>query len=71
MHYGTGRNAELVKLSAPIFKATAPDSDKLIRLIGDALTIAGVIADDALIVRILAEKRYGLRAFTRVALAEV
>jgi Holliday junction resolvase RusA-like endonuclease len=50
-HFGTGRNATTVKPSAPIWKATAPDLDKLQRALGDALTQAGVIADDRLIVR--------------------
>ena len=33
-----------------------PDLDHYIRAVGDALTIGGLIADDALIVKILAEK---------------
>lgn len=49
-HYGTGRNHGTVKTSAPIMKATLPDLDKLQRAVGDALTQAGVIEDDRLIV---------------------
>lgn len=37
-------------------KTTAPDLDKLVRAIGDALTAAGLIRDDALFVAITAEK---------------
>ena len=33
-----------------------PDLDHYIRAVGDALTIAGLLADDALIVKIMAEK---------------
>lgn len=58
-HYGTGRNAGYLKKSAPTYKTSAPDVDKLCRALGDALTISGVILDDRLIARIEAEKRYG------------
>jgi Holliday junction resolvase RusA-like endonuclease len=36
-HYGTGRNAELLKDSAPALPAVKPDIDKLARAILDAL----------------------------------
>ena len=58
-HYGTGRNASLVKDSAPTYKASAPDLDKLERALGDALTQAGVVRDDALIVSWSARKVWG------------
>lgn len=35
-----------------------PDLDKLIRSVGDALTIAGVVKDDSMIVQWVASKRY-------------
>lgn len=38
--------------------AVKPDLDKLLRAIGDALTIAGVVRDDSRIVLTIAEKRY-------------
>jgi Holliday junction resolvase RusA-like endonuclease len=38
-----------------------PDLDKLLRSAGDALTSAGVYGDDSQIVRITAQKVYGLR----------
>lgn len=49
-HYGTGRNHDQIKPTAPFYKPTAPDLDKLCRAVGDALTQAGVILDDRLIV---------------------
>lgn len=49
-HYGTGRNAKILKDSAPEHHTQAPDVDKLVRLISDALTIARVIEDDKFIV---------------------
>ena len=39
-----------------VYPASKPDLDHYIRAVGDALTIGGLIADDALIVKILAEK---------------
>lgn len=46
-HYGTGRNAGIVKDSSPVWHTGTPDTDKLMRLIGDALHIAGVLKDDS------------------------
>lgn len=57
-HYRTGRNAGLLKPSAPRFHAQPPDLDKLLRLLGDALTIAGVITDDGLLVAWTATRRW-------------
>jgi Holliday junction resolvase RusA-like endonuclease len=45
-----------VKRQYPI---TPYDLDKKIRAVGDALTISGVISDDAIITDIVASKRYG------------
>ncbi len=44
-----------VKRSAP---SVAPDLDKLVRSVGDALAIAGVYSDDSRITRISARKLY-------------
>ena len=44
-----------VKRSSP---SVAPDLDKLVRSVGDALAIAGVYTDDSRIVRISARKLY-------------
>lgn len=40
-HFGTGRNAGVLKPSAPYWCTTRPDADKVARAIGDAL--AGVL----------------------------
>lgn len=48
-HYGTGRNAGVVKASAPMRPAGIPDLSKLIRSTEDALTKL-VWADDARVV---------------------
>lgn len=49
-HYGTGRNAGLVKESAPTLHTTKPDGDKLTRAVMDALTNAGAYTDDSWVV---------------------
>lgn len=49
-HFGTGRNAGIIRDAAPIHHLTKPDTDKLLRAIGDALTAAKVLTDDATIV---------------------
>jgi Holliday junction resolvase RusA-like endonuclease len=59
-HYRTGRNAHILKDDAPTYVTSggAGDGDKLQRSTFDALTAAGVIADDSLIVDIRAIKVY-------------
>lgn len=46
-HFGTGKNAGLVKPSAPVDMAVKPDLDKLARAVFDSLTVAKVWADDS------------------------
>jgi Holliday junction resolvase RusA-like endonuclease len=57
-HFGTGRNEALLKDSAPIWVAKAPDLDKLMRALGDALS-GIVIRDDAQIAQQTLSKCYG------------
>lgn len=57
-HYGTGRNAHLLKALAPFWVDKKPDLDKLVRSTLDALTDAGVYRDDNQVARLLVEKRY-------------
>ena len=57
-HYGTGRNADKLKASAPHTKTSRPDLDKLIRCVYDALT--GVVwKDDSQVVESWERKVYG------------
>ena len=56
-HYGTGRNADVLKPSAPSYPTTRPDLLKLSRAVEDALT--GLIwHDDSLIAHELLRGRY-------------
>ena len=59
--FGTGRNAGVLKPSAPIWHVKRPDADKLVRAVGDALT--GLVwADDSQIVAWHTYKRYATAA---------
>jgi crossover junction endodeoxyribonuclease RusA len=57
-HYGTGRNAGVVKPGSPAHPAVMPDLDKLVRCVADAITDAGLWKDDAQVCAIHAAKRY-------------
>ena len=57
-HYGTGRNADVLKATAPAYPCSAPDALKLARLVEDSLT--GLLyKDDAQIVSETLVKLYG------------
>jgi crossover junction endodeoxyribonuclease RusA len=58
-HFGTGRNAGVLKPSAPAHHTTYPDVDKLTRAVFDALQTAGAVVNDSSIVRVSAAKQYG------------
>lgn len=57
-HYRTGKNAGIVRDTAPHAPQGAPDLSKLIRSTEDALTEAGVWRDDARVVEVSAWKVY-------------
>ena len=57
-HYGTGRNADRVKPTAPSWPTTKPDIDKLARAVLDAVTAAGIWRDDSQVIRLDALKTY-------------
>jgi Holliday junction resolvase RusA-like endonuclease len=56
-HFGGGRNAHLLKASAPRYPVSKPDTTKLFRAVEDALT--GILwKDDCLIVAQQVRKKY-------------
>jgi Holliday junction resolvase RusA-like endonuclease len=60
-HYGTGRNAEKLKGSAPRHHTKTPDLDKLCRALCDGLTVkcgGNVLIDDSCVVELKSAKRY-------------
>jgi len=66
-HYGSGRNADKLKASAPEYPITKPDVTKLVRAAEDALT--GVIwRDDSQVADQYNAKRYGTHYYVDVAI---
>lgn len=57
-HYGTGRNAGIVKANAPRVPTVKPDLDKLVRAALDGLTAVAFV-DDSQVIAINAGKEYG------------
>jgi Holliday junction resolvase RusA-like endonuclease len=59
-HYGTGRNHNTLKPSAPAYPTghNLGDTDKLLRNILDAMQDAGIVADDAQVVEVTGRKTY-------------
>jgi Holliday junction resolvase RusA-like endonuclease len=62
-HYGTGKNGNRLRASAPGYPDKRPDLDKLVRATFDGLTNGGAYRDDAQVVRFQCEKRYPLADF--------
>jgi Holliday junction resolvase RusA-like endonuclease len=56
-HYGSGKNAGVVKNSSPLYPATKPDTTKLIRSTEDALTKI-LWKDDTQVIMQVAIKKY-------------
>ena len=66
-HYGTGRNRGQLKDSAPAeWFVGFPDADKIARLVGDALVIAGVLPDDRFVAAWRVRKRWSTRNCTSI-----
>lgn len=57
-HFGTGRNAGVLKATAPSYVDKKPDIDKLTRSTLDALTEAQVFRDDAQVAVLVVGKEY-------------
>lgn len=59
-HYRSGKFAEQLKDSAPLYPTSIQkgDIDKLLRSTCDALTAAGVWFDDSQVVRVVSDKTY-------------
>lgn len=56
-HFGSGKNATVVKSSAPMYHTQTPDCDKLVRCLADSLK-GVVLADDKQICSITASKEW-------------
>jgi Holliday junction resolvase RusA-like endonuclease len=68
-HFGSGRNAGMLKASAPrAHTGSKADLDKLERAILDALADAGIFQNDGQVAAISAHKMYGPRPGCRIRL---
>lgn len=70
-HYGTGKNANVLKPGAPFWHTSKPDLDKLIRCVKDALT--GVIwVDDSQVCQMgEMNKTYGEKPGVMITIVEI
>lgn len=60
-HFGTGRNAGILKADAPTWHVCRPDADNLLKAVLDALTQLGMWHDDSQVCKPSVVKRYGHR----------
>jgi len=57
-HYGSGRNSNLIKNSAPYFHLQKPDVDNMAKCVMDVMTTIGFIKDDTHIVECIITKNW-------------
>jgi crossover junction endodeoxyribonuclease RusA len=69
-HFGSGRNAGIVKSSAPTIPITKPDLDNLVKLVMDVLTDLGYWRDDCQVTVLRASKGYSDRTGCFVNLSD-
>lgn len=63
-HFGSGKNAQQLKKSAPTRPTGKPDRDNLDKAVCDAITAAGVWVDDSQVTSGTIRKRYCLEGQT-------
>jgi len=69
-HFGTGRNSEKLKPSAPTHHVQKPDTDNLLKFVKDCLN-GQAYKDDSQVVSLEANKRWGNDARTEIIMSEV
>ena len=57
-HYRTGKFSHLLKDNAPSFHTKKPDVDNLSKAVLDAMTDAGILSDDSIVVQHYIYKKY-------------
>lgn len=70
-HFGTGRNAAILRKEAPGRPHGKPDLDKLARAVLDGLTAGGAWKDDSQVVVLAAEKLYAPLAGCVITVTEL
>ena len=57
-HFGTGKNAEKLKSSAPKYHTKKPDVDNLAKAVLDACQDVGLFKDDSAVISLVVDKFY-------------
>ena len=57
-HYRKGKFSHVLKDDSPVFHISKPDCDNLSKAVLDAMTDAGVIKDDSIVVNHIIYKKY-------------
>jgi len=70
-HFGTGKNAGVVKATAPVYHVSKPDCDKLQRCVWDALTNIAWKDDSQVAVVAHASKRYSDKPGVFIKISEI
>lgn len=70
-HFGTGKNAGMLKATAPKYHTSKPDFDKLLRCVKDALTGIAWKDDAQVAVVFRSEKYYGDQPGVHVVITEL
>jgi crossover junction endodeoxyribonuclease RusA len=70
-HFGTGRNAGVIRPAAPSWPTVMPDLDKLVRCVCDAITDAGLWKDDSQVVSLISAKRYASPPGVKITVTEL
>ena len=70
-HYGTGRNAGVLRAAAPVWHEGRGDADKLARAVLDALTDSGAIRDDGQVAWLTVSKVYAQQPGVSILLGRI
>ena len=69
-HFRTGKYSHLLKDHAPKYHSVKPDLDNLVKLISDVLQ-PDFYVDDSQVVKLQAEKVYGIKGKTEIIIEEI
>ena len=57
-HFGTGRNADVLKVGAPEWHTSKPDVDNLAKAVLDVFVDIGLLSDDCIVCHSVVSKKY-------------
>tara|TARA_R110001632_G_scaffold217573_1_gene346286 strand:- start:4 stop:462 length:459 start_codon:yes stop_codon:yes gene_type:complete len=70
-HYGTGKNARILKKKSPVLMIKKPDLDNLNKAVIDAMQDIQIYSDDSQIINLTSRKRYAVDGETPGAQVEL